>query len=122
MSFFDDILNDALSASDIAARTTAGVYDTGGGFGDFSLSGSLQGLLNVGTRYANGVADLELAKRAVRIQQQAQQPDLMGTQSLIGYQPDLTSRGVSAVGGVRLGNILPFILLGLGAYALLKKG
>ena len=121
MSFFDDILNDGVSASQIAANTQAGVYG-GSGFGDFSLSSGLQSLLTIGTGYAKGIADIDLARRAVVIQQQAQQPNIATTQSPI-YFNDMTSRGVSAVGSMRVGNLLPFVLLGLGAYVLLgKKG
>lgn len=117
MSFFDDILDDRVSASQIASNTNSGVYSGAG----FSLSSGLQQFLNIGTGYAKGLTDLELARRTVKLQQQAQQPNISTTQSPIYFNEDLTSRGVSAVGGMRVGNLLPFILLGVGAYVLLGK-
>lgn len=123
MSFIDDILNEGVSAAQVAANTQSGVYGGSGGFGGFSLSSGLQQLLTVGAGYAKGVADIDLARRAVEIQRQAQQPTLSTTQSPIYFGgPDLTSRGVAAVGGIRLGNLIPFALLGLGAYVVLRKG
>lgn len=110
MSFIDDILNDAVSAAQIATNTQAGAYDAGG----FSLSSGLQSLLTVGTGYAKGLADIDLARKAVRVQQQAQQPTIATTQSPIYF-------GNAATGGIRLGNMLPLLLLGVGAYVLLKK-
>lgn len=126
MSFFDDVLSGwdvtgtpDVSAAQVAANTQNGVYSGSG----FSLSSALQGFLTVGTGYAKGLSDLSLAQKAVQVQRQAQQPTINTTQSPIYFGQDLTSRGVGALGGMRVGNLLPFILLGVGAYVLLgKKG
>lgn len=124
MSFFDDVLSGwdvtgtpDVSAAQVAANTQNGVYSGSG----FSLSSALQGFLTVGTGYAKGLSDLSLAQKAVQVQRQAQQPTINTTQSPIYFGgQDLTSRGVGALGGMRVGNLLPFILLGFGAYVLLK--
>ncbi|WP_290904440.1 hypothetical protein [Aquabacterium sp.] len=127
MSFIDDVLSGLdvtgtpdVSAAQIAANTQSGVYNSGSGF---SLSSALQGFLTVGTGYAKGLSDLSLAKQAVQVQRQAQQPAINSTQSPIYFGSDLTTRGAGALGSMRVGNLLPFILLGVGAYVLLgKKG
>lgn len=128
MSFIDDVLSGwdvtgtpDVSAAQIAANTQNGVYNSGSGF---SLSSALQGFLTVGTGYAKGLSDLSLAKQAIQVQRQAQQPAINSTQSPIYFGgADLTTRGAGALGSMRVGNLLPFILLGVGAYVLLgKKG
>ena len=115
MSFIDDILNDAVSAAQISANTQAGAYGDGGGFGGFSLSSGLQSLLTVGTGYAKGLADIDLARKAVDVQRQAQQPTIGTTQSPIYFG------NAAGGGGIRLGNLLPLLLLGVGAVVLLRK-
>lgn len=110
MSWIDDILNDSVSAQQIAANTTAGVYGSGG-----ASSGSWQSaLLGIGTNYLNGLAQIDLAGRYY-----SNVPQITSRQAPL--QTDLTTQGVSALGGMRLGNLLPFILLGLGAYVLLNR-
>lgn len=90
--------------------------------GDFSLdpvtfgvsdsSASWQsGLLGLAGSALGGYFQLETAKAT-------QQPKLYTDQRLV--YPDATTRAVSAAGGLRLGDLLPFLLVGVGVLVLMR--
>ena len=109
MSLIDDLLNDDVSAATVAMKTQGGAY------GATDTSGTWQTqLLGIGTNYINGLAQIDLARRVSQV------PAIISKQAPI--ETDVTTRAVASVGSVRLGNMLPLILLGLGVYVLLGKG
>lgn len=111
MDWLSDILNDNVSAAQVAQNTQSGAY---GSFGT-TASGSWQSaLLGIGTNYLNGLATIDLQGRAY-----ANVPQITSRQYPLNT--DLTTQGVSALGSMRLGNLLPFLLLGVGAYVLLSR-
>lgn len=77
-------------------------------------SSFLQTILGTAATWVGGVAQVDLLKRA----QAAQQPTLYSTQAPI--QTDATTRAASALGGMRLGDVLPLLLLAGGAFLLLR--
>jgi hypothetical protein len=108
MSFTDDILNDDISASQIALNTVQGDYGT---------SDWQRGLLSLGTSYVTGLAQIDLAKRRANAGTATQ---IVSNQSPVGA--DLTTRAASGLGTLRLGDVLPFAVLGLGAWLIFGKG
>ena len=62
----------------------------------------------------NGLATIDLQGRAY-----ANLPQITSRQAPLNT--DLTTQGVSALGGMRLGNLLPFILLGVGIYVVASR-
>ena len=110
MSLIDDFLNDNVSAQDIAVNTQAGIY----GSPSPMVSGSFQqSLLGIGTAYLSGLAGIDLARKSQNVQ-----PQIASNQAPI--YGDATSRAAAQLGSVRVGNLLPFIVLGAVAYLLLK--
>lgn len=105
-----------------------------GGLGDFGLpsspylmggssSASVQDSLTAGLSatlggWLKGVADVDIAKRISKVQDQSirrlsdQNP---------GNSPDMTTRGAAYVGGLRLGDVLPLLILAGVGYVVLKK-
>jgi hypothetical protein len=112
MSLIDDFLDDSVSASDIASNTNAGVYGAPASSSSWQTS-----ILNLGTTYLQGLTQVDLARRYA--QAVPQTPRIQSNQSPVGR--DLTSRAVTGLGSLQLGNVLPFILLGLGAWVVLGK-
>jgi hypothetical protein len=112
MSLIDDFLDDSVSASDIASNTTAGVYGA-----PASSSSWQSSILNLGTTYLQGLTQVDLARRYAQLQPQV--PRIQSNQSPVGS--DLTTRGAASLGSMKVGNLLPFILLGLGAWVVLGK-
>jgi hypothetical protein len=113
MSLFDDFLNEDVSASDIAKNTQAGVYGS-----PASSSGWQSSILSLGTSYLQGLTQVDLARRYSQVSNT--QPRITSNQSPVGQ--DLTTRAASGLGSMRVGNLLPFILLGLGAWVVLGRG
>ncbi|TBO31330.1 hypothetical protein EYS42_08785 [Aquabacterium lacunae] len=113
MSLIDDFLNDDVSAQDIAVNTQAGIYGSPAPM----VSGSLQSsLLGIGTSFLSGLASVELLKRSAQVQ-----PQIVSRQApLYADSADVTTRAAAQLGSVRLGNLLPFIVLGGVAYLVLK--
>lgn len=106
MSFTDDILNDDVSAYQVAMRTDSGAYNASGNWQN--------NLLNIGSNFVNGLMQVELLKRA----REAQGPTITSNQAPI--YTDNTTRAAAAIGRQSLGDVLPFLLLGLGAWALMR--
>lgn len=106
-----------------------------GGLGDFGLPSSpyligepsssagvqnslTSGLLATLGGWVKGVADVDVAKRITQVQNQ--NLVRMSNQNP-GNTPDMTTRGAAYVGGMRVGDLLPLLVLAGVGYVVLKK-
>lgn len=109
MDLIADFLNEDVSAAQVALNTQSG------GYGAAASSSWQSNLLGIGTNYLQGLSQLDLQRRyATNV------PQIVSNQAPLNT--DLTTRGASALGSVRIGNLLPFLVLGVGAYVLLSRG
>ena len=84
------------------------------------VSGALQSALAVGSSYLTRRIDIDLQGRVAGMQAKVALPS---TQRVVSDHADLTTRGVASVGGMRLGDLLPWAVgLGLLFLFLPKKG
>ena len=84
-----------------------------------SVQDSLTGGLNATLQgWLSGVAQADVARRVAKVQRQ--DVDRLSEQNP-GNTPDMTTRGAQALGGMRVGDLLPLVILGGLAYFLLKK-
>lgn len=84
------------------------------------LSGALQNALALGTSYLSRRIDVDIQSRIAGSQPQPVRPS---NQRPITDHADLTTRAVASAGGVRLGDLLPFAVVGLVAWMVFgKKG
>lgn len=108
MSLSDDLLNDDVSAYQVAMRSSSGAYDTSANW--------QSGLLNLGTNFVNGLMQVELFKRA----RDAQAPTITSNQAPIYVGNNATARAVNRASSVALGDLLPYLLVAGIGYAVLK--
>lgn len=113
----DDILSNIGSFTDglsTSGNPTPAPTDSG------SWAGAVQSAIALGGNYLSKRLDIDLAQRLAGNQPM---PYRMGNQSMIpvgANGADLTTRGVQAVGGLRMGDLLPFVVVGLIAFMVLK--
>lgn len=108
-------LGDGLSGSwGLAGSAPAPASSSSGT--DFS-SGAFQSALALANTYMTKRLDIDLATRLAGMQPTVYR---QGTQQLIGV--DATTRIASGVGGMRLGDLLPMLLLAGGVWFLVRKG
>jgi len=103
---------DGLSAS---GNPTPAPTDSG------SWAGAVQSAIALGGNYLSKRLDIDLASRLAGNQPM---PYRMGNQNMIPVGvngADLTSRGVQAVGGIRMGDLLPFLGIGLVLWLVMGK-
>ncbi len=83
-------------------------------------SGLLQQAMAMGGSYLNRRLDIDLAQRLgggmPQVYRNSNQTPIYGNQ----VQADLTTRGVQAVGGMRMGDMLPFLIGGVILFMVLK--
>lgn len=89
--------------------TSFGEADAGTSSWQSGLLGQASGLLG---QYLSGRLQIDLAKRA-------QAPQIASTQSPLQY--DATTRATARLGGMRVGDMLPLLLVAGAAFWLLKK-
>lgn len=94
-------------------------YLLGGSSSSSSVQDSLtSGLLATLGGWVKGRADVDVAKRVVEVQNQ--NVNRLSNQNP-GNTPDMTTRGAAMVGGLRLGDVLPLLILAGVGYVVLKK-
>ncbi len=76
-------------------------------------SGLMQSALSLGQSYLSRRIDIDLQQRLAGAQPNVQR---LSNQNPLQSSPDLTTRGVQAVGGMRMGDMLPIVALCLGAW------
>jgi hypothetical protein len=108
MSLSDDLLNDDVSAYQVAMRSSSGAYDTSANW--------QSGLLNLGTNFVNGLMQVELFKRA----REAQAPTITSNQAPIYMGNNATTRAVNTVASKSIGDVLPYLLVAGIAFAVLR--
>lgn len=98
---------------------STGPFSGSGATSSASVQDSLTGGLNATLQgWLSGVAQADVARRVTKVQRQ--DVDRMSEQNP-GNTPDMTTRGAQALGGMRVGDLLPLVILGGLAYFLLKK-
>lgn len=70
------------------------------------LSGAFQSALAMGTSYLNRRIDIDLQSRLVGAQPTVQRPS---NQRPVNDHADLTTRVVASAGGIRMGDMLPWL-------------
>ena len=77
------------------------------------LSGALQGALALGTSYLSRRIDIDLDSRIAGMQ-----PRVSRTTSLrpVSDHADLTTRAVASAGGIRIGDMLPWLAIAAAAW------
>jgi len=103
----DQLLNDRIYAMAAEGKTQAATAQVQNS--DFT-SGTLQSALALGTSYLTRRLDIDLQGRIAGMQAQVERPS---SQRVVPDHADLTTRGVASVGGMRLGDLLPWAI-GLG--------
>jgi len=81
------------------------------------LSGALQGALALGTSYLSRRMDIDLQSRIVGAQPTVARPS---NQRPVNDHADLTTRAVASAGGLRIGDVLPWLVAGLIGWVVLK--
>lgn len=115
----DDVYNQAWAMADAGERSATGVQP--GPTPTGSMSGFLQQALAITGGAINRKLDIELAQKLAGSQPM---PYRYTNQPMIGMGGagvDLTTRTVSSVGGMRLGDMLPFLVGGLVLFMVLGK-
>lgn len=82
------------------------------------LSGAFQNALALGTTYLSRRMDVDIQSRIAGSMPQVTRPS---NQRPIADHADLTTRAVASAGGMRIGDIMPFAVVGLVAWLLLGK-
>lgn len=82
------------------------------------MSGMLQQAMAMGGQYLNRRLDIDLAQRLTGGQPQVFRNSNQNPR--YANQVDLTTRGVQAVGGMRMGDMLPFLIGGVILIMVLK--
>lgn len=116
MSATDDLLASVGSFSD--GLSTSAAYESAP---VSNWAGVVQSAISLGGNYLSKRLDLDLAQRLAGAQPM---PYRMGNQNMIPVGvngADLTTRGVQAVGGLRMGDLLPFIGIGLVLWLVMGK-
>lgn len=72
-------------------------------------SGALQGALALGTSYLSRRIDIDLQSRVTGSQPGGQRPS---NQRPVSDHADLTTRAVASAGGVRIGDLVPWLVVG----------
>lgn len=115
----DDVYSQAWAMASAGEQSATGIQpgptDTG------MWSGFLQQALTIGGNVLNRKMDIELAQKLAGGQPM---PYRYTNQTMVGVPGmgvDLTTRTVSTVGGMRLGDMLPFIVGGLVLFMVLGK-
>lgn len=114
---YDTINAMADSGGSYSATSASAPAPTDGGM----FSGLMQQAMTLGGNYLSKRLDIDLAGRLAGNQPQ---PYRFSNQTPLGATvngQDLTSRGVQAVGGMRIGDMLPFIVGGLVLWLVLGK-
>ena len=82
------------------------------------FSGALQGALAMGTSYLSRRMDIDLQSRIVGSQPTVRRPS---NQRPVNDHADLTTRAVASAGGLRIGDVLPWLVAGLIGWVVLKS-
>lgn len=81
------------------------------------LSGAFQGALALGTSYLSRRIDIDLQSRLVGAQPQVYRPS---NQRPVSDHADLTTRAVASAGGLRIGDLLPWLVAAAIGWAIFK--
>ena len=116
MSYDDDALTDRIRqmAADGETQPTRDVIPATN-----YMSGALQSALAMGTSYLSRRIDIDLQSRLVGSQPTVTRPS---NQRPVNDHADLTTRAVASAGGLRIGDLLPWIVAAGIGYMIFKPG